>query len=410
MINISSVEKICLGGKTRISCNVQIDGVSYPLWYEVDSEFGHVLCAERSDAFVAGLLLYAIRRREDISFVTPMTNEMKKSIEQDFLLAVCDHDKDVYPVKLFGPTAAAIVKPQVARLTGISCGADSLYTVIRRMVKESDKEGPDYLAIFNHHGTVGRPGEESKSEKQERFRMVVERARRFSRETGLPLIVGDTNYNSGEIPGLMSEGNATFVNMFCALSMQNFFTHYLIASAGGVSEFGYYLRQGFNQTIHENYDLLTTAAFSTRAMRITIDGLVTRDEKMRYLADEPLAQKYLDVCHVHQIGLTKNGTNDCAKCMRTVLELLILGPGVLDRFAQVFDVEYVYSHKYVYLAEMMRGMLRKSLFAQQCWGRRKVVGFTYVDYVRAMQIVVRKMIGKLLRGGKTGYRFTADGR
>lgn len=410
MIKIGRLEKTVSNGKMRITAPIEIDGGIYPLWYEVDAQYEQALCVDRSDAFVVGLLLYAIRRKEDIAFETPMTNELKKSIEQDFLLAVCDHNKDVYHARLIGPTAMPIVKSRVARLTGISCGADSLYTVIRRMVKEEEKDGADYIAIFNHHGTVGCPGEETWAEKQERFKMVVDRAQRFSVETGLPLVIGNTNYNSGEIPGLISEGNATFVNMFCALCMQNLFTHYLIASAGGVSEFGYYLRQGFSNTIHENFDLLTTAACSSRSMRITVDGLVTRDEKIRYLADEPLAQKYLDVCHVHRIGSIKNGTNDCPKCMRTVLELLILGPGVLDRFSSVFDVDYVHSHKYVYLAEMMRGMLRKSLFAQQCWGRRKMIGFTFFDYIRAGQIVARKLSAKILRGGQMGYRFTAEGK
>ena len=132
-----------------------------------------------------------------------MSNELKKNIEQDFLLAICDHNKDVYCTKLLGPTAVSIIKPKVARLTGISCGADSLYTVIRRMVKETDKEGLDYIAIFNHHGAVGRLGEETMEEKRARFKMIVDRARCFSHETNLPLIIGDTNYNSGEIPGLV---------------------------------------------------------------------------------------------------------------------------------------------------------------------------------------------------------------
>lgn len=410
MIKIGAISKTVANGQAKISASITVGATISELWYSVSENYSFALCESRSDAFVAGLLLYAIRRREDISFETPITDELKESIEEDFLLAVCDYNKDVYSPKLIGPVSSAIHKEGVVRGTGISCGVDSLYTVIRRMVKQKNTDIRNYLAIFNHHGVVGVPGEESKHERQARFEAIVDRARRFSEAVEIPLIVGDTNYNSGDIPGLISEGNATFVNMFCALSMQNLFTHYMIASAGGVGEFGYYLNQGFHNTIHENFDILTTSAFSTASMRITVDGLVTRDEKVRYLADEVLAQKFLDVCHVHQLGNEKNGTNDCAKCMRTVLELMLLGDGVLERFSDVFDIEYVKTHRYEYLAEMMRGMLHKSLFAQQCWRGRSKMGFTYLDYCKAIMIVVRKVWKKILRRGKTGYCFSADGR
>lgn len=411
MIKIGKIKKATAGGKTRLSANICIDGENYPLWYEVDEDYGFALCDERSDAFVTGLLLYAIMRRQDISFETPMTDELKTSIEQNFLLAVWDYNKEVYRIKLSGPVAPVLRKEKVARLSGISCGVDSLFTVIRRMVEELTGDASNYLAIFNHHGTVGKPDSvQPESERARRFAGIVARAKAFSKETKIPLIVGDTNYNSGEVPGLISEGNATFVNMFCALCMQNLFTHYLLASAGGVGEFGYYLRKGFYTTIHENYDLLTTAAFSTQSMRITVDGLVTRDGKIKYLADKPLAHKYLDVCLLHKDGVARNGTNDCPKCMYTILELMALGDGVLDRFSAVFDVDYVKSHKYVYLADMIRGLMQKSLYAEQCWPRRHVMGFTWKDYLKAGIIVGRKIIKKILRRGETSYVFSPEGK
>lgn len=411
MIKIGKITKTTANGKSRLSSKIEIDGAAYPLWYEVEERYGDALCDSRSDAFVVGLFLYAINHRHDIEFETPMSDELKTSIEENFLLAVCDHDKDVYCVKMSGPVAPVIRKDKVVRLSGISCGADSLYTVLRRMVHEKKHGAVDYLAIYNHHGTIGRSDSvQSKEERARRFAGIVERARAFSRETGLPLIVGDTNYNSGEVPGLISEGYATFVNMFCAMCMQNLVSHYLLASAGGVGEFGYYLRQGFYRTVHENYDLLTTAAFSTQGFRITIDGLVERDKKIQYLAEQPLAHKYLDVCLKHAAGIKNNGTNDCHKCIYTINELLVLGPGVLERFSAVFDVPYVMSHKYVYLAEMMRGMMRKSLYAQQCWHRRGVIGFTIKDYVKAVVILVRKTIKKILRRGETNYDFSPEGK
>lgn len=411
MLKIGKIEKVTANGKTRLSAKIEIEGSLYPLWYEVDAKYGDALCDSRSDAFVAGLFLYAINHRHDIEFETPITDELKTSIEENFLLAVCDHNKDVYCVKLTGPVAPVVRKDKVVRLSGISCGADSLYTVLRRFVHEDKNGAIDYLAIYNHHGTIGRSDSvQPAGERARRFADIVARAREFSTETGLPLIVGDTNYNSGEIPGLISEGYATFVNMFCAMCMQNLISHYLLASAGGVGEFGYYLRQGLYHTVHENYDLLTTAAFSTQGFRITIDGLVERDKKIKYLAEQPLAYKYLDVCLKHTSGIRGNGTNDCPKCMYTILELMALGEGVLDRFSAVFDVDYVRSHKYVYLADMIRGLLQKSLYAEQCWPRRHVMGFTMKDYLKAGIVVGRKIIKKIFRRGEISYEFSPEGK
>ena len=134
---------------------IEIGGKSYPLWYEVDERYGDALCDSRSDAFVTGLFLYALNRREDISYETPMTDELKLSIVQNFVLAVRDYDDDVYQIRLIGPTAPAIRKEKVSRLTGISCGVDSLYTVIRRMVKEGAELRP-YAYPGKRHD-IGNP-------------------------------------------------------------------------------------------------------------------------------------------------------------------------------------------------------------------------------------------------------------
>ena len=388
----------------RLSADILMDGRSYNLWYSVSEKYAEGLCSERSDAFVAGLLLYAIKNNYNISFSTPLTAELKDSLENDFIEAVCQKNPMAHRVQLVGPVAETIKKIKTVRATGISCGVDSLYTVCRRFIKHSISGADHYLVINNLHGATH---DESPEACKWRFEYLVRNATSFSNETKIPLIVGDTNYVNSGIPGLSFENFASFGNLFCVLAMQNLYSHYYVSSAGSVDEFGYYLRQGVFATNTENLDLLTMPSFSTLGLKVTVDGLAERTEKVRYISSFPAVQRHLDVCHVHKVGSTRNGTNDCPKCMRTVLELMLLGEDVLNRFGQVFDLDYVKTHRHEYLAEMMRGMLHKSLFAQQCWHARSKMGFSYSDYVRAYWIVAKKVFAKMLRGGRTAQNFSS---
>lgn len=406
MIKIKKPKVVRLGGNSRLTSRVDIDGIAYDLWYEVDTRYESALCSEKADAFVVGLLLYAIKNNHDIESEAPLTEDLKDSIENEFLEAICQKDKDAHRVKISCPVIAPNWKNNVVRATGISCGVDCLYTICRRFIRNNKFSSKDYLVINNLHGECN---DESTAAKSERFRYLVKKARAFSEASGIDLIIGDTNFNSSDIPGLSFERYATFGNLFCCLCLQSMLTHYYVASAGSVDEFGYYLKQGVFRTNVENLDLLTTSCLSSSAMRIVVDGLAARNEKVRYLAAEPLAWKHLDVCHVHADGQVRNGTNDCPKCMRTVLELMELGPTVLDRFSEVFDVRYVKTHKGEYLAELIRGLMKKSLFAQQSWRNRGRMNFSYKDYICASVIVARKIAKKVFRFGRKSSVFSSVG-
>ena len=91
-----------------------------------------------------------------------------------------------------------------------------------------------------------------------------------------------------------------------------------------------------------DYDLLTLQCFSTSGLRIYNEGgAKTRLQKTKEIASYPLVQKYLHVCTTKPYNCSV-----CPKCKRTILSLEALG--VLDRFREVFDVDYFYSHKYEY--------------------------------------------------------------
>ena len=66
-------------------------------------------------------------------------------------------------------------------------------------------------------------------------------------------------------------------------------------------------------------------------MAFVLSDYVTRYEKTERIADNHLAQKYLDVCFCF------NNCGKCSKCRRTLLTLDLLGK--VQEFGQIFDVD-----------------------------------------------------------------------
>lgn len=392
MIKIGKVEKTTAAGKTRLNAVIDIDGGKYPLWFEVDEKYSDALCCDRSDAFVVGLLCLAIRTRQDICFETPITWQLKDGLEHDFIDVVCQHQPVVHKVRLIGRTCPVLAKGSEVAGTGVSCGVDSLFTIKRRLIDGTHEEDR-YLLLNNMTDEDG--------DRAARFACLKRNAESFAAEANLKLIISNSNYTSGEIPGLTAESSTSYINLFSVLSLQNLFTRYYIASGGPVADFNLYLRNGIFGTDCSNYDLLTLSACSTSSVKFIVDGLEDREKKVAELVGWPLAWNHLDVCFRHADGARGNGTCDCPKCMHTVVEILSNGGlPALERFKNVFDVEYVRTHMEEYLADVMRIRLHGHEYGRELWPKRHIAGFTARDYPKAVVIVLRKLVKKALRLGK----------
>ena len=393
MIKVGKLSVVRKESSVRVVSKVDVgDGVLRELWAEVDAAYADFLCVDRLDAYAAGLVILAIRTRQDITFEDPLTWQLKDGLERDFMDVICQKQPELHHVRLFAKTLPPIEKKKEIVGTGVSCGVDSLFTIKRRL---SDDVQDEKVLLL---GDLA----DSAFGKKEGFEVLKENARSFAKEANLPLILMRTNYTGGDVPGLWAEGRTTYCNMFCALMLQNRLSRYYIASGGPVNDFGLYLRNGFWGTDCSNYDLLTLSACSTSSLKFIVDGLEDRVKKVEALVDWPLAWNHLDVCFCHASGKRGNGTNDCPKCMHTIVEILAQGGlPVLERFKNVFDVDYVRTHMEEYLADIMRIRLHGHEYGRELWPKRHVSGFTAKDYPKAVLIVLRKMLKKALRLGKT---------
>lgn len=60
------------GDRSRLVCDIGINRrETRTVWFEVDREYEKYLCTERSDAYVIGLLSWAMRAGHDITCTVP---------------------------------------------------------------------------------------------------------------------------------------------------------------------------------------------------------------------------------------------------------------------------------------------------------------------------------------------------
>ena len=396
MIEIKDIAVTTQAGKSRLSANIAIDGGGgYPLWFEVDEKYGQYLCAERSDAFVLGLLHYALQRGHDIVTDVPMTRRLHEQLTDQFLPAFVKANK-IAEIHISAPLADEVEHPDdVYRAgTGVSCGVDSLHV----FAKHSDVT---HGCIWNMHGVTSE--HETAETRATGWRNLKRHAQAFADHVGCELVIGDTNYDRGCLPDLQFDGSTTYGNLFCVYAMQKFWSRYYIASGYDVEDFN--LAAGVNaDPAHYEYLLFSFASLGSLTLRL--DGVAcNRREKVGDLVAYEPAKKFLTVCFLINEE-NKNCTCHCSKCMRTVMELVSWD--ALDEFGDCFDVKSYREHPEWFVAELYRGMIQRDPFVRELalhfpWKR-----IPLTVKAKAGVIVAKKAMRKILRRGRTNRTFRPD--
>lgn len=404
MIKIGKPVVLRPEGGWRLSADLDVDGRQTSLWFETDEEYSQYLCHERCDAFVLGLLHYAMKYGHDIQSVAPMTDRLYEQLTGQFLPAfykVNSFTKDRtqlicgrgYPLRIICPTAPEVEHAADAAYgTGVSCGVDSMHVFAKH---------PEIThgCIWNGHGITYQ---ETKSIRDQAWQNLKEQAKRFTDHVGVKLVVGNTNFDRGCLPGLQWDGMTTQGNLFCIYSLQKLWKVYYVASDCGIENFR------FKISLNEDpahYEYFLFPWISMARMSVRMDGAeYTRVEKVRDLIDYPPAQEFLNTCWGAQEG-HRNCSYKCVKCMRTMLNLHCFG--ALDRFSRVYDVEYFRTNYHQYIAELYRGWLQHDFFMLEMKPYFAHIKVPLGVKLRAMLIVARKAFLKACRLGKTSHRFSA---
>ncbi|MBQ9467000.1 MAG: hypothetical protein IJU62_08485 [Muribaculaceae bacterium] len=310
------------------------------LWFAVPLEYKDGLCADRGDAFVASFLWYAMITGSDIKSEAPLSQQMVFNIKRFLIPALCTDQNGYRRIDILGETTSEPVRNAAAVGTGMSCGVDSFYTANQYVRPDTpSRYRLTHLCYFNM-GAIFHPDRQSKKEYTVKEfydttdRMSEEKrdlARQVADQSNMPLVYVKSNLDSDYYRGAYGH-TGVYRNCAMALSLQGLFSVYYNSSGGWPGYFDLTLTEG-----SQHYEALLCQCLSTESLAFILSDYTTRFEKTAVIADDKLAQKYLDVC------FRFNNCGTCSKCIRTLVTLEILGK--LDQFADVFNIDYFKKHR-----------------------------------------------------------------
>lgn len=288
---------------------------------------------DRIDAVVMGLMFFALRNGYDFKSDIPISAELMYNLDNHFIDALAKN-KGFHRVRIDAPVIGTPEKKGSIVATGLSCGVDSLYTIMKHSNHYSENVRLTHATFFD----VGSHNEAN----DERTRYICEgrRAlcRKFASEYSIPLLeISSDIYkliDRHEPLGYQHIEHDTYMMAFLILLFQSGFRTYLCSSSNTYDNFRCIKNPKKTYFGCDNYDLLTLTVASVNGLSfISSGGSTLRVEKVRELCDYPPAWKYLNVC----INDVQNDSS-CGKCTRTLAAIDAFGS--LDRFKDVFDVEY----------------------------------------------------------------------
>lgn len=320
--------------KTRCLCDLFFDSEKRTLWFEVDNKYSDYLCVERGDAYLIGLLHYAMENSQNLEFEVPITENLLYNVETILIPSVTKYAKSLSKISIKADTENPLMKGKYVG-TGLSCGIDSFSAIYNHT--NSNYPGLDITHVcINNVGAFNECYDHYGIEKtkEERFQKTKE----VAKDLNLELIQTDSNYQ--EVIPVNHYRTHTYSSVFAIYMLQKFWKTYYYASSG-------YDYSHFNLIDNDKggsayYELLSLQCFSIPGLRLYSEGgEKSRFEKTRELVDYEPAQKHLHVC------LTKpTNCNTCTKCKRTLVTLDLLGK--LDNFSNVFNIDYYKNHKKKY--------------------------------------------------------------
>ena len=317
--------------------DITIDDICKEVWFRVDKKFEDYLCYERGDAYVIAVLNYAMRNHHDIVSEAPLTEDLYYNIDKYLVDAIAQYNKDFYRPNITADVASEALPCAGAVGTGISCGVDSLHALACQTAMKFKRHNITHLTFNN----VGSHGEGEYAEQL--YQARLERPRAFAKEYGFEIVASDSN-----LQNVIKQDHFkshTYSSIFAVYCLQKLYSVYYYASAG--YKYAEFTLEDKPQDCPGSYEMLSLPLFSTHNLRVYSEGEgMSRMTKLKSVVNYAPSYKYLNVC-------LKEGDNcgKCEKCVRTLLGIDALG--MIDKYGEVFDIDYYRKHKKWYLQQML---------------------------------------------------------
>lgn len=316
--------------------NILIRENKYCLTYKIsgeDIEPVPLLC----DTPVVSLLVYAVQY--DLSFYSeyPISEKLYYNLIKHVIPQMSISNKSkANLIQINMPLSKEVFKGKWVG-TGISMGVDSFATMHEYM-EECSLE--DYklthlvhLKTGAHHGQLGYFDQQKEDEL---FLAENTKVKKFCKEYGYRLIVIESNLYAVTCTefGYGFDTTHTFRNLGCILLLQNLFCKYYYASTYNIDDFS--LSLNYDSAHYEKWVMPYISNESVEFY--SANTSMTRIEKTKFISKFDDTYNHLHVCW-HEI--TNCGC--CAKCIRTLVSLDILG--VIEKYSNCFDLDYYHKNR-----------------------------------------------------------------
>ena len=337
MITIRQPKVSNCQNKSRLNAEIDVDGVTKEVWFEVDAEYAPYLCYERSDAFLIALLYWAMLNGHDIVCEAPVGEELLYQITADLIPALVTHSSVLYSSKITAPVDVDSLPNAGAVGTGISCGVDSFHVLAKQASPNGTKNLQLTHLAFNNVGSHG-----TGAKGQAAYAWHKSRAEAFCERHGFKLVLSDSNIADVFTQSFLV--THIYSGCFAIYALQKLWRTYFYASSGyDLNDFSIVNSENFGAG---RYELLSLSTFSTHALKIYCEGVaLTRLDKIKVVAEYEPAHDFLSVCGQHP------NCGKCRKCKRTLLELYAIDG--LDNFRESFDIDYFNNHKDWYMIRFL---------------------------------------------------------
>lgn len=382
--------------KTRLVTDLIIDGQSIPIWVEADNKYREYMVVENCDASLCFVVIFAMRERYDIICEAPVTEILLYKLNEFAQIGHTYNDRLHLP-KISANTCDPLPNEK-AVVTTASFGVDSSYAIskfinpsypslkLTHLMHNDVLEFSDFSRRYKCYFKT--PAEEAVKTANQVKAFYRNKVIEVAGELNLEYCFFDTNFKSfSKFFPLVSKYYITYMNSgFVAHSFAKLFGTVIVPGAYDISHFTVNNILYCDSTDYEvlNLYMLSTGNFGVGINFIADTFCMDRLDKTKALIGNSVIENHLSVCWFTQNG--KN-CNTCPKCKRTLIMLDYLG--VVDRFADVFDIDYynknfdsLYKEYLIYGVDIKFNLhnnekryrqLRDTVLLKHCHGKSKKI-------------------------------------
>lgn len=308
-----------------------LEGIGKPftLWYEVDERYAQYLCTERADAFLIGLLPYAMAHSLEgdplvVKCKAPISEQLYYQLHSHYIPTLVKCIGWYHNIEIKCELDSKKLESKNAVGAGVSGGVDSWYTLLKSKRCNSQKYQISHGAYFEFD-----PNGIFDGELQNKMR---EMARNVCSLNNIAFVNIKSNICK-DIYRIPHGAIITWMFFSYAGALQKLFSIFYTSSTHSYKSFKIIGDRS------ERYKLLNVHCLSNENITFYTPGSdMTRHERTSYIADYDFPRKILVVCNLPRVekGILQN-CSKCSKCTQTMIDLDLADK--LDYFRDVFDVK-----------------------------------------------------------------------